>query len=194
MRKILASAAVTLALVASAAHAGTPPEPYVKKLNPTVPGAVSTGTIQSDLLANMGAPSSPATSSGMPMVPASDPNAPAAPTSSEPAAAVPDVTASAPVEAMPGVKPGVPVPVYTTMAEAAAAGVDPLGERKPQQASAPTVEAAPPVSSAFELTQPATWLPWLLANKGGLLRFGSLAVLCIAAGTLLGRRRGGTEA
>lgn len=197
MRKILVCTALALATLAGAAHAGTAAEPYVKKLNPAVPGATSAGTIQSDLLAGMGEASSPAVTAGMPMVPASDPNAAAAsvaPVASAPAAAAPQGPAALPASAMPGVQPGVPVPVYTTMAQAAAAGVDPLGERAPVQASAAAAEAPSPEVAVFDVTNPASWLPWLQANQDAALRYGGLALLGVAVGMLMARRRAAPEA
>lgn len=160
----------------------------------------------------------PPVAAGVPQVPASDPNAPEyqAPTTARfpqpappaaesgpsslldnPVPAAPPLEPSAQVTP-PGHAPGVPVPVYRTMAEAAKAGVDPLGEhlKAPEVAvQEPVSEPAklPPIAKAAKpalvLDDSSTWKAYAMAHEEQLYKFGlpGLGVLFLLL--ILARRR-----
>ena len=82
-------------------------------------------------------------------------------------------------------EPGQPVPVYPTLAHAAAAGVDPFADKKPEPEPAPDVKPLPEPEPAP--AEPA-WKIWLQKNQDLLIRFGAAAAACVAVAWLVARR------
>lgn len=82
-------------------------------------------------------------------------------------------------------QPGQPVPVYPTLAHAAAAGVDPFAGKNPEPAPDPEVKPLPQPEPAP--TEPA-WKIWLKNNQNLLTRFGAAAAACVAVAWLVARR------
>lgn len=175
MRTLLLPALLAICVSAGAAE----PQPYVKKIDAPIPDMNGPATVKvsqpnARLRDAMAAPATPQSAAvanplGLPMIPASDPNN----------------TATIPAPASTGAAPTVPgavqpVPTFATMAQAAAAGVDPLSETKPEAvaATASPQKAAP---ASFDITNPAGWLPWLQANKEHVSRYALVAMGILAA-------------
>lgn len=179
MRTLLLSVLLAVSVQAIAA---SPEQPYVKKIDGPGPDANSAVTVQvrvpkhptpwSVIRNRSGKPvattdavaeATPAVAAvanpqGLPMIAASDPKNNA----STAAAGTPATTATANSPVV-----GQPVVVYATMAQAAKAGVDPLGERK----AAVVVSQVQPSSSKFDIRHPAAWLPWLKDNSALATRY-----------------------
>ena len=139
---------------------------------PLIPGSVaspvSTQTNTVDALTAPGASSAIPSPAGITPSAASD----AAPMALAPAAAS-------------GIAPGVPVKVYSTLAEAAKAGVDPLGEHK---AAAPVAQA--PVARGFEWKNPQAYLAFAKHHQSEVLQGGLGLLVALLILAVIRRRRG----
>lgn len=82
-------------------------------------------------------------------------------------------------------QPGQPVPVYPTLAHAAAAGVDPFADKNPEPAPAPEVK---PIQAPEPAPAEPAWKIWLQKNQDLLIRFGAAAAACVAVAWLVARR------
>jgi hypothetical protein len=150
------------------ANAADPAQPYVKKLDVPTPDTLPAREVEVAMPRPMPAPrpvpaatSAAVSASGMPMVPASDPGNHA------------QVAAPAPAPVA-----GKPVVAYATLAQAAKAGVDPLGEHKTASVAAPAPVAA---STAFDITRPAGWLAWVQAHRDLAARYALVVAVILAA-------------
>lgn len=92
------------------------------------------------------------------------------------------------IELPPSVlEPGQPVPVYPTLAHAAAAGVDPFADKKPAAEPEPPAQVAPAPEPEPAPAQPA-WKVWLQAHQTLLVRFAVAAAACVGLAWLAARR------
>lgn len=160
MRILLLSALLALYASASAADQA---QPYVKKLDMPTPDTLPAKEVEVSMprpeLLLRPAPAkltAPAAASGMPMVPASDP---------------------ANGAGSPAPTPGKPAVAYATLAQAAKAGVDPLGEHK-ASTPAPTPAAQ---GAGFDITRPAGWLAWAQAHRDLAAKYALVVVLILLA-------------
>jgi hypothetical protein len=175
MRTLLLPVLLAVCVTAGAEE----PQQYVKKINTPIPEVDGPGTVKianpsirrrdsaATPAAPVPAPVAQANPLGLPMIPASDPTN---------TATVPTPNTPAPVAA----GPVQPVATFATMAQAAAAGVDPFKENKPAgvSVSATPAKAAP---APFDITNPAGWLAWLQANKEMASRYALVAMGILAA-------------
>lgn len=162
------------------------------------PASMRSGRIEVDLVPggrNSGSDVAPAAPSqaqgpqlpdtgGLPRIPAADSTAPLAP------AAVGSPTASPGAGLDPvtkGFQPGQPVPTYSTMQEAAQAGLDPMPELA---LSASERDAQEPVARmSFDWKDPGAYLAWIQANTASVGMYGGGLFVLLAAGWLVLRRR-----
>jgi hypothetical protein len=139
---------------------------------PVIPGSVaspvSTQTTTAIATPTPGASSVVPSPAGTAAQPSSD----AAPMALAPAAAS-------------GIAPGVPVKVYSTLAEAAKAGVDPLGERK---ATAPVAQT--PVARGFDWKNPQAYLAFAKHHQSDVLQGGLGLLVALLILAVIRRRRG----
>ncbi len=140
--------------------AASPVAPAAGDARPTIPAATATG--------GSTPASGPATGSGA-------------------SAALPPVAAQtlpAVAPSTPGLVPGQPAKVYTTLAQAKADGIDPLGEMK--AIAPPPAPEAPAVG--FDWRAPASWPAWAREHPQDAALFGggAFAVLMLL---VLGLRR-----
>lgn len=186
-------------LVAGSAMAADQPDPAPYRLKLSTPEATMVGTVQTDPQATP-TPSVPVASSAAPISGQGSGSAQAAagvpligggvaPASTEtvPPPSQADAGQAPQLATSPaGIRPGEPVKVYSTIQEAAAAGVDPLGERKPSpEKKAPVHEKA-----AFDWKDPQAYLALVQEHQSHLIQaVGGLLVAGLIL-WLLRRRRG----
>lgn len=194
MKRLLLSAL----LVASAGVcAADQPKPYVQKFDAPTPDKLPatraevsmplpTRIAPAPAQTNATSPSTlaPATAAtapvGLPMIPASDPN-------NHAKAPEPSVTPTSPS----GLVPGQPVATYATMAQAAAAGIDPLNEHK-LAADKPVVASAPTPSvtaTGFDVKNPSSWLAWAKSHREEAFKFGFGGLSVLVVGIVFARIR-----
>ena len=182
MRTLLLPVLLAVCVTAGAQE----PQQYVKKINTPIPDVNGPTTVKVTVpsararVAGAAAPAASATPSpaqanpmNIPMIAASDPTN----TATVPAPAANAGTTAAPAAA----GPVTPVPTYATMAQAAAAGVDPFNTEKPVAAAVKATPEKAPSSTAFDITNPAGWLSWLQANKEQASRYALVAMGILAA-------------
>jgi hypothetical protein len=211
--RYFAFAALSAALIASPAFASNDADGKAFTLKVEGQGIPVRGTIQTDVVQNLdgsAAPASTATSSAQPptaqAAPATPPAASGMPQiagastpgqgASAPAAAPPAATeqvttqAAAPAPAAApgqvGLVPGEPAKVYTTLAAAAEAGVDPLNERKISVSKPKAAEED--AQPGFDWRDPGAYLSFVQANEK-LAKMGGFGLLGAILLVWLVRRR-----
>ncbi len=128
------------------------------------------------------APATPAAGDARPMIPAATPSGATSQVPPPATTTLPPAPASGPG---PALVPGQPAKVYTTLEQAKADGIDPLGEMK--ALAPPPAPEAPAVG--FDWRAPASWPAWARENpkEAALYGGGAFAALVLLM-LALGRR------